>query len=203
MSILDITDLIQDNTTEILEWLKDKLINSGYNWEQIISQNKIEIVNGVINFKGNLTLKYCGDFPDYIKFGRIDGSFNCSHCNLTTLRGVPDIIEGSFDCSLNKLKNLKNGPSIVKGSYYAQNNQLTDILPAHNLPKKLNVFNVSYNEQLKDISGLYNMNIASLYIRDCKNVCGAENIERISFIFPFGSTKLVEELKFFNIKTFE
>lgn len=207
MSILDIDSIIQNDKIDeiILKWMKEILMNSGYDWEQVLARKQIKLINGVIDFYGNLNLRFSkkGNFPNYIKFGKVTGSFSCSGCGLTSLRGTPDYVGGNFDCSCNYLTTLKNGPKEVKGAYYADFNNLKNILVSHNLPEKLQVLNIEHNINLKNISGLYNINIDSLYIRDCKNVYGAENIEHIPHIFPFGSTKLVEELKFFNIQTFE
>lgn len=43
---------------------------------------------------------------------QIAGTFNCSHNNITTLRGCPKIIFWDFDCSDNKLETNRYYPKI-------------------------------------------------------------------------------------------
>jgi hypothetical protein len=45
---------------------------------------------------------------------QIAGTFNCSHNNITTLRGCPKIIFWDFNCSDNKLKPI----SIIQRSNF-------------------------------------------------------------------------------------
>ena len=194
MSILDITDLVQDNTTEIIEWLKENLIDGQYEW--LDSHKNIEIKNRVINVNGNinLELKNKDNIPEFIKFGKVTGHFICSNCELTSLRGVPDFVGGSFDCTHNNLTTLKGGPKIVKGNYYASDNKLTSIRKDHFLPKYLRMLNVNRNRNLKFITGLSDMIIESLYIGECYEVRGTENIKHVHFIFARYSGKLINEM---------
>lgn len=194
MSILDITDLVQDNTAEIIKWLKENLIDGQYEW--LDSHKNIEIKNQVINVNGNINLemKNKGNLPEFIKFGKVTGHFICSNCELTSLRGVPYFVGGSFDCSYNKLTTLKNGPKFVEGNYYASDNELTSIRKNHFLPKYLRILNVNRNRNLKFITGLSDINIESLYIKECYEVRGAENIKHVRFIFARHSNKLINEM---------
>lgn len=52
------------------------------------------------------------------KFGVIDGDFDCSDFNLTSLKNSPVIVKGYFDCAGNKLKSFDGGPKEVHGRYY-------------------------------------------------------------------------------------
>jgi len=82
-----------------------------------------------------------GELP--ISFGKVTGSFECSHnymstlkgcpkevgmdfrCQfnyLTSLKGCPKTIKGVFDCSYNSLDDLKNGPTYVGKSFWCANN---------------------------------------------------------------------------------
>lgn len=194
MSILDITDLVQDNTTEILEWLKENLIDNQYEWLE--SRKQIEVKNGIININGsiNLNLKNKGNLPEFIKFGKVTGHFVCNNCKFTSLRGVPDFVGGSFDCSYNNLTTLKNGPKVIEGNYYASDNNLTSIRKNHFLPKYIRTLNVNRNRNLKFITGLSDMNIESLYIKECYKVRGAENIKHIHYIFAQYSKELINEM---------
>ena len=83
-----------------------------------------------------------------VSFGRINGSFDISSCNLssligcpkevedyfsaqdnmlTSLEGAPREIGGTFNCSRNRLQTLKGGPKIVGGTFKCGNNILTSL----------------------------------------------------------------------------
>jgi len=75
---------------------------------------------------------YCADqgLKDFkgVKFGNIDGHFNCSNNELTSLEGAPRYVEKSFDCSNNKLTSLEGGPDEVWwGDYKCSKNQLVSL----------------------------------------------------------------------------
>ena len=57
-----------------------------------------------------------------VKFNHIKGDFNCSHNELISLIGAPQIVDGYFDCSNNKLKNLGGLPNIVDDFLYCVKN---------------------------------------------------------------------------------
>ena len=52
-----------------------------------------------------------------LKFNRINGYFNCSHNNLTSLEGCPKEVGGYFDCSNNQLVSLEDAPQKVLGDF--------------------------------------------------------------------------------------
>ncbi len=68
------------------------------------SEGKVDVDLGVDMCEMGLT-----EFP--VKFGRVNGGFNCNFNNLTTLKNCPDFVVGSFYCTENPLtdyfKNLK------------------------------------------------------------------------------------------------
>lgn len=68
-----------------------------------------------------------GEFPLYIKFGKIQGDFVCSENQLTSLRGCPDIVYGDFDCRKNKLTSLKGCPTFSGGDFDCRNNELKSL----------------------------------------------------------------------------
>lgn len=158
MSILDIDNKISDdNSLLIWEWLKDNIDSNQYN--DLINRNLIEVKNGIINVKTNISLTSflkAGNFPDYIKFGRVYGSFKCSSRGMTNLKGTPEFVEGNFSCAYNKLKNFTNGPKTVGRCYYAKGNPLK---PLYELPEN------PTPEMIKDIYGLpKNLNINNIII---------------------------------------
>lgn len=59
--------------------------------------------------------------PEYIKFGKIDGNFNCSGCeNLESLEGAPEKVDGHFVCYGTRLskEDVRNVAKQVKGNVY-------------------------------------------------------------------------------------
>ena len=62
-----------------------------------------------------------------VQFGRINGFFNCSKNNLTSLKGCPIKIGGSFFCHNNNLTSLEHCPKEVVGSFNCSNNNLTSL----------------------------------------------------------------------------
>lgn len=202
-SILDIEEKIKDDTELILKWLENNLSEHCYN--HLISHNAIEIKDNIINIHGNVVFKQValygkiqeesGNFPDFIKFGIVNGCFDCSSRRMTSLKGAPELVCGTFDCSYNRLKNLKYGPKEVYGGYNAENNKITSILSTHNLPSKLKSLNINYNYRLKSVKGLSDKNIRRLYIRSCKDVKRIDNIKHIPYVYINGSTILENELE--------
>ena len=94
--------------------------------------NKKEIKNGldligITNYKINEDLtvdvntgvyidnKNLSEIP--VKFGIINGNFNCSFNNLISLKGSPEIVGRSFDCSYNKLISLEYAPEIINRDF--------------------------------------------------------------------------------------
>jgi len=90
----------------------DSLVSLGIGKKALIARwlDEMGVTNYIINddytidVKGNVNLynKGLDKFPDYIKFGKVGGSFSCSYNQLVSLEGCPDSVGGSFDCSDNK-----------------------------------------------------------------------------------------------------
>lgn len=122
---------------KIEEWLKEHGINN-----YIISDDLHVSVQGNVNLNDRLNGQ---TLP--VKFDRIEGYFDISNNNLTSLEGCPKVVAkdfncsknklislfdcpievGEFDCSHNNLKNLSYGPKEVKGNYNCSYNELTSI----------------------------------------------------------------------------
>ena len=120
---------------KIEEWLKEHGINN-----YIISDDLHVSVQGNVNLNDRLNGQ---TLP--VKFDRIEGYFDISNNNLTSLEGCPKVVAkdfncsknklislfdcpievGEFDCSHNNLKNLSYGPKEVKGNYNCSYNELT------------------------------------------------------------------------------
>jgi len=89
-----------------------KILLQKYNIKNYIINNDGSIdVNGDIN----LYNKKLTELP--FKFGNVIGNFDCSHNQLTSLKGAPQIVY-DFHCSSNLLINLKGSPQEIGGSFF-------------------------------------------------------------------------------------
>ena len=89
--------------SEIEKWLKENSIN-----KYIIFDNLEVSVHGNVNLNGKLNIK---QLP--IKFKEVDGYFDISNNELTSLEGSPALVTKDFNCSHNKLESLKGAPTKV------------------------------------------------------------------------------------------
>lgn len=119
MSILDINNNIKNDDQLIWDWL-EKNVSPRY-YTTLTNEKYIRIENGMINVGSSVLLKpdpKAGNFPDYIKFGSINGNFVCVDRNMTNLKGTPQTVLGCFDCRYNLIEDYKDGPKRVYGEYY-------------------------------------------------------------------------------------
>lgn len=99
-------------------------------WRYNKKTNRIDIYG---NFEKN------SSGPDNflgICFGEVKGDFTFSQGKLKNLKGAPISIEGEFNCSFNELTTLEGGPKFVdSGVYDCYNNKLVnlDFLPNNKL----------------------------------------------------------------------
>ena len=91
-----------------------------YDGEITIDDNGFISCSGVVNLVSKLS-----KLP--VKFLKVDGDFNCSNNQLTTLVGSPTSVGGHFDCANNKLITLVGSPASVDGGFYCHDNQLTTL----------------------------------------------------------------------------
>jgi len=104
-----------------------RLFESFENTDEIC--RKYSITNYTINQDGsidanyvNLSSKGLSKLP--LKFNKINGWFNCSWNNLTTLEGSPKEVNGDFYCHNNKLISFEYVPKIVRGGFDCDNNNI-------------------------------------------------------------------------------
>ena len=99
----------------------------------INSDGSIDVYDSVDLFNYNLN-----KIP--LKFNKVDGYFDISHNNITSLEGSPKIVTSWFDCSHNKLTNLK-GIETVDKFIFCKNNPLESLEGYNNNYDKLNCDN--------------------------------------------------------------
>lgn len=102
-----------NNPTEIKMWL-DKMGISGYT---ISSNGKVTVTRSV-----NLRDKELTSIP--VQFLSVDGDFDCSKNQLTSLMGVPREVKKSFNCHTNLLTSLQFAPDYVGFNFVCSSNQL-------------------------------------------------------------------------------
>ena len=104
------------------KWLKE---NTNCKHYTINPDGTIDVDSGI-----EITNKNITEFPDYVRFGKVNGDFNCSYCKLLkSLEGSPKEVGGSFICTCCKsLKSLEGAPKKVGGDFYCSGcNSLTSL----------------------------------------------------------------------------
>ena len=99
--------------------------------KSICSKYKIRVYiinqDGSIDVDANVFIqnRNLKKFP--LKFGKVNGYFNCEDNRLISLKGSPKEVYGFFSCSENELNTLLDGPLKVGGDYWCYSNPLTDV----------------------------------------------------------------------------
>lgn len=122
---------------------------------------------GAIDVKGSVEIKDdAGITPEGenfhgLKFGRIDGYFECGESTgITHLRGTPREVNGSFYIKRSQLKNLEGGPVKVSTSYQVLECGLESL---EGCPKLADTLDVEFN-QLKNLKGAEDSRIRIMMI---------------------------------------
>ena len=95
-----------------------------------LSEDKISLNNGLWDVNTDLTIlnqELIQNGRIIIKFGVVNGHFDCSGANLISLEGCPHTVNGDFDCSYNKLTSLKYCPKIILGDFCCPYNELNTL----------------------------------------------------------------------------
>lgn len=87
----------------------------------VINEDFSVSVNGDVD----LSFRKLIEFPSFIQFYIVNGTFDCSENQLTSLRGCPSIVEGNFYCYNNQLNSLDYCPEIVNGKFFCHGNNKT------------------------------------------------------------------------------
>jgi len=86
--------------------------------------------NGGVDVDGSVFMYGLGVTEIPVKFGRVEGYFDCSNNNLTTLKNCPDYIGGSLNFTNNNLSSLDFFPDFlinnIKDYIHLRGNKLTD-----------------------------------------------------------------------------
>lgn len=110
------------NHTHIKAWLTAMGIKGS------ITKYGLVDVEGDVQLSGKL-----GELTQLpVRFGKVDGNFNCSDNKLLGLDGSPKTVGGYFSCDKNELITLAGGPSEVAGGFYCAHNQLASLVGGPN-----------------------------------------------------------------------
>ncbi len=82
--------------------------------------------NGKVDVGGDVKMNDMNLTEIPVKFGRVDGNFDCSNNNLKTLKNCPDYVGGDFRCNFNKLTSLEFYPTSIDGKFDCYKNNLTN-----------------------------------------------------------------------------
>lgn len=106
-----------------------------------------------VNVKGSVKLadRLANLLKLPLSFNQVDGDFDISNNELTTLEGSPRIVNGDFLAFKNELSSLKGGPKEVGGSFIILKNNISSLKHAPALVKE--DFICSHNP-LNDLDGL-------------------------------------------------
>jgi len=111
--------LFSKEQNEAIEFLMYGISQQG-GWEY---DEETDLVNVWGNF--SYTGKGLKDFKG-VKFGYVNGDFDCSNNELTSLEGAPRSVEGLFNCANNKLTSLEGAPRKVD-NFNCSGNLLTSL----------------------------------------------------------------------------
>ncbi len=99
---------------------------------QDLGLQDFQIVDGLVNVDGDVNISDRGLDKIPVKFGRVSGYFDCSHINLTNLKGAPESVGGDFYCTHSKLTSLEGAPNSVARDFVCRSNRLTSLEGAPN-----------------------------------------------------------------------
>jgi hypothetical protein len=114
-------------------------VRSGATW-------KMNHKTGLVDVSGDFNCSKRGltDFKG-IRFGKVDGYFDCSSNELTSLEGAPQKVENNFNCSRNQIESLVGSPLVLWGNFDCSYNKLTTLEGVQKDFESMN-FDCSYNQ---------------------------------------------------------
>ncbi len=82
---------------------------------------------GLVDVDGHVNLRQHNLIRLPLKFGKVNGSFDCSINRLYSLNGSPYEVGGDFECMRNVLTSLEGAPRKVGGDFDCSRNQLKSL----------------------------------------------------------------------------
>ena len=129
-------------TPEQIEWLDG--CTTG-NWDLNLRTGEVDLFHGGFDCSEQ-------DLSDFkgVRFGVVEGRFDCSGNLLTSLEGAPRKVGGSFECDNNRLTSLEGAPQKVGGDFYCGSNLLTSLEGA---PREIGGTFSCHNNRLTSLVG--------------------------------------------------
>ena len=122
-----VEDLLKGNVIKIEQINKNDLLKIGLINDikgDLYSIDKIKTEIVVNDLKLNqMNLKILLDLSKVI----VNGDFDCSYNNLTSLEGCPKEVKEDFSCNNNQLTTLKGSPKKIGGDFYCSYNKLISL----------------------------------------------------------------------------
>ena len=88
--------------------------------------------DGLVDVEGNISLSYLTLIKIPVKFGSVNGYFDCSNNQLTSLKGCPEEVRGGgFYCRDNQLTSLIGCPEEVGGEFICTDNPELSKMTVH------------------------------------------------------------------------
>ena len=131
-----------NNAEDIKKWLNRHEIKNF----RILSDNSVDVMGDV---------RLCDKLNNMLKlplnFNTVEGDFDISDNELTSLEGCPKKVSGSFLAYKNELTSLKGGPKEVGGNFIVLHNNITSLQNSPTIVKE--DFICSHNP-LRDLEGI-------------------------------------------------
>ena len=175
-----------DSKTEIINWLREKLI-----YKYTINEDlTVDVEDDVYLVNEDLIV-----LP--VRFNKINGFFDCSRNQLESLEGCPKYIRNEFICNWNKLSSLKWFPLEVGAGINCSDNELISLEYA---PIKVDGdFNCKNNKLKNLINGP--VNVSKKYMCDNNQLESLEGFPLyVGETFTFDMNPLPEILKGMSIE---
>jgi hypothetical protein len=98
-------------------------------WCERFKITNYTINNGLVDTEEEVMLSFWKiKMPELpIRFGTVNGDFDCANMGLTTLKGSPHTVSKGFFCHDNKLTSLEHCPVNVGGIFNCADNDITNV----------------------------------------------------------------------------
>ena len=95
-----------------------------------------------VNVYQAVTLK---DYPEEnyipVNFNKVEYGFECSFCDIESLKGAPNYIGENFECEGNHIKTFEYFPSVIKESILLSGNEVAELWNLFEDTKHIEYFN--------------------------------------------------------------
>ncbi len=127
-------DNIKNDTYEFIalwdssnQYLIHEMVKKNHLPDDYLEALKLEGHQYIVNVKGDVHISHQNLKIIPLQFYHVDGHFDCSVNQLTSLKGCPEIVGGHFVCYKNQLTSLEYCPQSINGSFDCSNNELISL----------------------------------------------------------------------------